>query len=77
MCDPMADPQRFATTTPVAPLPDLSLSHTTQAQRVTSVLLIGKNSYVWSNSLRLFLRGKRKIGWLLGKEKEPDKSNPK
>ena len=56
--------------------PDLSIAHTTPAHRVTSVLLNGKNFHAWSNSFRLFLGGKRKIGWLLGKEQSPGESDP-
>ena len=56
---------------------DLSLSHTIPAHRVTSVLLFIKNFHAWSTSLHLFLGGKRKIGWLLGKEKSPGESDPK
>ena len=75
----MANPgKETETSSPImASRPDLSLSHSTPAQRVTSVLLTGKNFHAWSNSFRLFLGGKRKIGWLLGKEKEPAESDPK
>ena len=63
--------------TPVTAAPRQDLSHSTQAQRVTSVLLTGKNFHAWANSLRLFLGGKRKLGWLLGKEISPAESDVK
>ena len=63
---------------PTAPRQDLSLSHpTTPAQRVTSVLLNGKNFHAWSRSLRLYLGGKRKIGWILGKVPTLPDTDPK
>ena len=68
------------TADPVAPVvarSDLFLSHPTPTQRVTSVLLNGKNFQTWPNSLRLYLGCKRKIKWLLGKEVQPDESDPK
>ena len=58
----------IAPVAPTAPRQDLSLSRPiTPAQRVTSVLLNGKNFHAWSRSFHLYLGGKRKIGWVLGK----------
>ena len=75
----MATPSKDIDASPVipAPRPDLSLSHTASAQRVTNVVLNKNNFHAWSNSFRLFLGGKRKIGWLLGKDKSPAESDPK
>ncbi|KAF8404549.1 hypothetical protein HHK36_009436 [Tetracentron sinense] len=52
----------------LVPQTDLSITQSTSAQRVTSVLLNGQNFYAWSRSFRLYLGGKRKTGWILGKE---------
>uniref|UniRef100_A0A2N9J940 Integrase catalytic domain-containing protein n=1 Tax=Fagus sylvatica TaxID=28930 RepID=A0A2N9J940_FAGSY len=51
--------------------PPMSLSHHAPAQRITSALLNGRNFAAWSRSLRLYLGGKGKSGWLLGIEKQP------
>ncbi|GFZ19458.1 hypothetical protein Acr_28g0001630 [Actinidia rufa] len=48
-----------------------------RAQRVTSVLLNGKNFHAWSRSFQLYLGGKRKTRWILGKEPKPAESDPK
>ncbi|GFZ17667.1 hypothetical protein Acr_26g0009370 [Actinidia rufa] len=53
-----------------------SLSFST-GQRVTSVLLNGKNFHAWSRSFQLYLGGKRKTRWILGKEPKPAESDPK
>ncbi|GFZ05939.1 hypothetical protein Acr_18g0001090 [Actinidia rufa] len=58
------------------PVP-VSLSHSQPAQRVTSVLLNGKNFHAWSRSFQLYLGGKRKTRWILGKEPKPAESDPK
>ena len=50
---------------------DLSLSHHSPAQRVTSVLLNGQNFAAWSRSLRLYLGGRGKLSWLSDKEPKP------
>ena len=70
----LTNPTEQDSITLVAPPPprqDLSLSHPTPTQHVTSVLLNGKNFHAWSPSFRLYLGGKRKIGWLLGKVPTP------
>ncbi|PSR86087.1 U2 small nuclear ribonucleoprotein [Actinidia chinensis var. chinensis] len=59
-----------------SPVP-VSLSHSQPAQRVTSVLLNGKNFHAWSRSFQLYLGGKRKTRWILGKEPKPAESDPK
>ena len=56
--------------------PDLGLSQHTPAQRVTSVLLSGRNFAAWSRSFRLYLGGKGKSGWILGTEPKPALSDP-
>ena len=48
-----------------APRPDLSL--TVSAQRVTSVVLNGKNFHAWSNSFRLFLGESVRLGGYLAR----------
>ena len=53
------------------------LSHQTPAQTVTSVLLNENFFHVWSNSLHLYLGGKRKMGWLLGKEVQSAETDAK
>ncbi|GFY88680.1 hypothetical protein Acr_06g0006200 [Actinidia rufa] len=66
-----------AHTVPVSsPIP-ISLSHSQLAQRVTSVLLNGKNFHAWSCSFQLYLGGKRKTHWILGKEPRPTEFDPK
>jgi hypothetical protein len=57
--------------------PPMSLSHHAPAQRITSALLNGRNFVAWSRSLRLYLGGKGKSGWLLGIEKQPAASDAK
>uniref|UniRef100_A0A2N9IGT2 Integrase catalytic domain-containing protein n=1 Tax=Fagus sylvatica TaxID=28930 RepID=A0A2N9IGT2_FAGSY len=57
--------------------PPMSLSHHAPAQRITSALLNGRNFAAWSRSLRLYLGGKGKSGWLLGIEKQPAASDAK
>ncbi|KAF8377176.1 hypothetical protein HHK36_030549 [Tetracentron sinense] len=49
----------------------------TPAQRVTSILLNGRNFASWSRSFRLYVGGKGKTGWLLGTEKKPATTDPK
>ena len=56
---------------------NVSLSHHAPAQHITSVLLNGQNFASWSRSLRLYLGGKGKSGWLLGIEKQPATIDPK
>ena len=73
----MTDPSKSVDSTPAVTRPDSSLSQPTPAQRVTSVLLNGKNFHAWSTSLRLFLGGKRKSLWLLGKMAQPAETDPK
>ena len=61
--DLMADPTKEVA--PIAPSPVLvSLSHSQPVQRVTSVLLNGKNFHTWSRCFRLYLGGKRPTGFL-------------
>ena len=55
----------------------MSFSHHAPAQRITSALLNGQNFAAWSQSLRLYLGGKGKSGWLLGIEKQPAASDEK
>ena len=73
----MTSPSKGIEPTPTIARSDLSLSHTTPAQWVTSVLLNGRNFHARSNSLRLFLGGKRKSAWLLGKMEQPAETDPK
>ncbi|GFY85353.1 hypothetical protein Acr_04g0000910 [Actinidia rufa] len=49
----------------------VSLSHSQSTQCVTSVLLNRKNFHSWSRSFQLYLSGKRKTHWILGKEPKP------
>ena len=56
-----------------SPVP-VSLSHSQPTQRVTSVLLNGKNFHTWSRSFQLYHGGKRKTHWILGKEPKPAKT---
>ncbi|GFS37070.1 hypothetical protein Acr_00g0049570 [Actinidia rufa] len=89
---PLCSPCAAQPTLPTAPAPaqvapahmvpvsnpvPVSLSHSQPAQRVTSVLLNGKNFHAWSRSFQLYLGGKRKTRWILGKEPKPAESNPK
>ncbi|XP_059639077.1 uncharacterized protein LOC132281384 [Cornus florida] len=53
-----------------------SVQHTL-AQRVTSVLLNGRNFASWARSLCLYVGGKGKSGWILGTENRPDIKDPK
>ncbi|GFY95250.1 hypothetical protein Acr_10g0006350 [Actinidia rufa] len=66
-----------ALTVPVPSPYPVSLSHSQPAQRVTSVLLNGKNFHAWSRSFQLYIGGKRKTRWILGKEPKPVESDPK
>ncbi|KAF8396921.1 hypothetical protein HHK36_018556 [Tetracentron sinense] len=61
----------------LVPRTDLSITQSTPAQRVSSVLLNGHNFHAWSRSFLLYLGGKRKTGWILGKEPKPTASDPK
>ncbi|KAF6167535.1 hypothetical protein GIB67_031736 [Kingdonia uniflora] len=45
--------------------------------KITSQLLDGLNHVRWAQSVKLFVGGRGKIGFLLGTEKEPAKSDPK
>ncbi|KAF8394808.1 hypothetical protein HHK36_018744 [Tetracentron sinense] len=56
---------------------DLSITQSTPAQRVTSVLLNGQNFHACSRSFRLYLGGKCKTGWILGKEPRSTASDHK
>ncbi|GFS45998.1 hypothetical protein Acr_00g0099460 [Actinidia rufa] len=62
---------------PPPPRPDFSLSQHTPSARTTCELLNGKNFAAWSRSVRLFLGGKGKSGWLLGTITKPDATDPK
>ncbi|KAF8392941.1 hypothetical protein HHK36_021181 [Tetracentron sinense] len=57
----------------LVPRTDLSITQSTSAQRVTSVLLNGQNFHAWSRSLCLYLGGR----WIIGKEPRPTVSDPK
>ncbi|GFS29324.1 hypothetical protein Acr_00g0006330 [Actinidia rufa] len=52
----------------------VSLSHSQPTQRVTSVLLNGKNFYAWSRSFQLYPSGKCKTRWILEKEPKPEEA---
>ncbi|GFY95374.1 hypothetical protein Acr_10g0007590 [Actinidia rufa] len=76
----MADSLKEVAPAHMVPVPSpvpVSLSHSQPAQRVTSVLLNGKNFHAWSRSFQLYLGGKRKTRWILGKEPKPAESDPK
>ncbi|GFZ02262.1 hypothetical protein Acr_15g0008700 [Actinidia rufa] len=62
---------------PPPPHPDFSLSQHTPGARITCELLNGKNFATWSRSVRLFLGGKGKSGWLLGTITKPNATDPK
>ncbi|GFZ05772.1 molybdenum cofactor sulfurase [Actinidia rufa] len=62
---------------PPPPRPDFSLSQHTPGARITCELLNGKNFAAWSRSVRLFLGGKGKSGWLLGTITKPNATDPK
>ncbi|GFS44556.1 hypothetical protein Acr_00g0091070 [Actinidia rufa] len=62
---------------PPPPRPDFSLSQHTPDARITCELLNGKNFAAWSRSVRLFLGGKGKSGWLLGTITKPNATDPK
>ncbi|GFY83356.1 hypothetical protein Acr_03g0001300 [Actinidia rufa] len=74
----MADPTKEIAS--IGPIPvaasSVPLSLSQPAQRVTSVLLNGKNFHAWSRSFQLYLGGKRKTRWILGKEPKPTESDP-
>ena len=65
------------TVPPPPPRPDFSLSQHTPGARITCELLNGKNFAAWSRSVRLFLGGKGKSGWLLGTITKPAATDPK
>ncbi|GFY84396.1 N-terminal nucleophile aminohydrolases (Ntn hydrolases) superfamily protein [Actinidia rufa] len=70
----MADSLKEVVLAHMVPVPSpvpVSLSHSQPAQRVTSVLLNGKNFHAWSRSFQLYPSGKRKTHWILGKEPKP------
>ncbi|GFY97587.1 hypothetical protein Acr_12g0001280 [Actinidia rufa] len=76
----MADSLKEVVPAHMVPVPSpvpVSLSHSQPAQRVTSVLLNGKNFHAWSRSFQLYLGGKRKTRWILEKEPKPAESDPK
>ncbi|GFZ06286.1 hypothetical protein Acr_18g0004560 [Actinidia rufa] len=76
----MADSLKEVAPAHMVPVPSpvpVSLSHSQPAQRVTSVLLNGKNFHAWPRSFQLYLGGKRKTRWILGKEPKPAESDPK
>ncbi|GFZ19674.1 hypothetical protein Acr_28g0003790 [Actinidia rufa] len=60
--------QEVAPTHMVPSLVLVSLSHSQSTQRITSVLLNGKNFHAWSRSFQLYPSGKSKTHWILGKE---------
>ncbi|GFS38626.1 hypothetical protein Acr_00g0058640 [Actinidia rufa] len=62
---------------PPPPRPDFSLSQHTSGARITCELLNEKNFAAWSRSIRLFLGGKGKSGWLLGTITKPNATDPK
>ncbi|XP_057505543.1 uncharacterized protein LOC130788863 [Actinidia eriantha] len=74
----MADPTKEIASIGPIPVATSSVppSLSQPAQRVTSVLLNGKNFHAWSRSFQLYLGGKRKTRWILGKEPKPTESDP-
>ncbi|GFY98952.1 hypothetical protein Acr_13g0003530 [Actinidia rufa] len=62
---------------PPPPRPDFFLSQHTPGARITCERLNGKNFAAWSCSVRLFLGGKGKSGWLLGTITKPNATDPK
>ncbi|GFZ15954.1 hypothetical protein Acr_25g0003630 [Actinidia rufa] len=62
---------------PPPPRPDFFLSQHTPRARITCELLNRKNFAAWSRSVRLFLGGKGKSGWLLGTITKPNATDPK
>ncbi|GFZ02254.1 hypothetical protein Acr_15g0008620 [Actinidia rufa] len=62
---------------PPPPCPDFFLSQHTPGARITCELLNGKNFATWSRSVRLFLGGKGKSGWVLGIITKPNATDPK
>ncbi|XP_057467808.1 uncharacterized protein LOC130757154 isoform X1 [Actinidia eriantha] len=76
MADSLKEVAPIHTVPVLSPVP-VSLSHSQPAQRVTSVLLNGKNFHAWSRSFQLYIGGKRKTRWILGKEPKPVESDPK
>ena len=61
----------------IAPIISNGFDHSASAHRITSVILTEKNFAAWSRSLRLYLDGKGKSGWLLETEKPPPDNDPK
>ncbi|GFY80335.1 hypothetical protein Acr_01g0001440 [Actinidia rufa] len=57
--------------------PIFSYPNTHTGARITCELLNGKNFAAWSHSVRLFLGGKGKFGWLLGTITKPNATDPK
>ncbi|GFZ13064.1 structural maintenance of chromosomes (SMC) family protein [Actinidia rufa] len=57
--------------------PDFSLPQHTPGARITCELLNEKNFAAWSRSVRLFLGGKGKSGWLLGTITKSNATDPK
>ena len=51
----------------------ISDSHSIQ---ITSIRLNGDNFLHWSQSVRMYIRGKGKIGYLTGDKKEPTVDDP-
>lgn len=61
----------------IMPRSDVSLASHVPVHRITSVLLTGRNFAAWSRSIRLYLGGRGKSGWLLETEIQPPADDPK
>lgn len=47
--------------------------HENHPVQITTIRLNGPNYFRWSQSVRLYLRGRGKIGYITGDKKQPDK----
>ena len=63
-------PKKISEIIPPNPNPD---SHSVQ---ITNIKLNGDNFLRWSQSIRMYIRGRGKIGYLTGEKQEPAKEDP-
>ena len=47
--------------------------HENHPVQITTIRLNGPNYFRWSQSVRLYLRGRGKIGYITGDKKQPDR----
>lgn len=74
MSDSMYDTESQNSPKPELPQPSKTY-HKNHTVQITTIELKGANYFCWSQSVRLYLWGRGKIGYITGDKKQPDKAD--